>query len=103
MKKILLFLALCTLFSLTACSDEPTPIEKCQQKAVSIGEQFLDFEITEAEAVELLESLRVPETEGNGHISLDADISSLAFKIRLDSTYEEIKEEVEWIRNYTYE
>lgn len=108
-KTFLLLLALLLILPVSACTEAPaelSPIEKCQQKAVSIGEQFLNYEITEEEAVEQLESLRVPETEGNGQLSLSVDINYLAFIIGKDlggkATYEEIKEKVEWIRSRTY-
>ena len=100
MKKILA-LAMVLCLSLAGCG--ATPIEKCQQRAVSIGEQFLDFEISEEEAIERLESLRVPETEGNGQLYLDCDIDALAFSIRIGSSYEKIKDRVDSIRDHTYE
>jgi hypothetical protein len=88
---------------LSACS-EPTPIEKCQQKAVSIGEQYLNYESTGAEAREQLDSIKVPETEGGGHVRLRSHISTLAFMIgSQDASYEEIEKRVEWLRTGTYE
>ena len=91
---------------LTCCNTkELTPIEKAQARAVEIGEQYLNFEITGAEARELLKSIKVPAVEtGNGQTYLDADIGYLAFIIaKQDSTYEEIKKKVDWIasRDYT--
>lgn len=104
MKRLLLLLmALCVLLSCVACGKELTPIEKCRQKAVSIGEAFLNYEITEEEAIEQLESLKVPETEGDGGFMLQADINALAFAIRIDKPYEDIESKIELIRNYTYE
>ena len=105
MKKLIsLLLALCLFLSLTACGTEPTPIEKCQQKVVSIGEAYLNYEITAAEAKEQLNSIRVPETEGDGRLSLEVDKNYLAFIIaKYGSTYAEIEEKVESIRNRTYE
>ena len=104
MKKAFIFLlVLCMLFSLAGCG-ELTPIEKCQQRAVSIGERFLNYEITGKEARELLNDLKAPETEGNGQLYLDVDIGYLAFIIaKQDSTYAEIEKQVEDIRNSTYE
>lgn len=96
-----LLVVLCLLLACVACG-ELEPIEKCRQKAVSIGEQFLDFELTADEAVELLDSLIVPETEGNGQIYLRADIAALAFKIRTESSYESIQSDVDSIRTATY-
>ena len=100
-KTILVLLALVLLLS--ACR-EPTPIEKAQQKAVSIGEQFLAYEITGAEAREQLNSIKVPETEGGGHVRLRSHIGTLAYMIgSQDATYEEIETRVEWLRTGTYE
>ena len=103
MQKLLcLFVALCLLVSLAGCA--VTPIEKCQQKAVSIGEAFLNYEITGKEAREQLDALVVPETEGNGQVYLKADIGYLAFIIaKVGASYAEIEDEVESIRNNTYE
>lgn len=92
-----------TLLSLLSGCGEQEPIEKAQAKAVEIGRQYLDYEITGAEARELLDSIKVPETEGNGQVYLDADIGYLAFVIaKDDSTYDDIKEEVDWIAKYDY-
>jgi hypothetical protein len=104
MKKLLLFLlSACLLFSFASCG-EPSAIEKVQQQVVSIGEQFLDAEITAAEARERLNSIKVPATEGSGKIRLQADISALAFRIEdEDSTYEDIQKRIENIKNSTYE
>lgn len=102
-KALLVLLALCVLLSVAACA-EPTPIEKCQQKVVSIGEAFLNYEITGTEAREQLQAIVVPETEGNGQTYLKADKGYLAFIIaKQDASYEEIEERVESIRKATYE
>ena len=107
MKKLLaLLLAVCLLLALSACGlkKELTPIEKCQQKVVSIGEAYLNYEITATEAKEQLDSIRVPETEGNGQLYLSADKGYLGFLlVKYDSTYAEIKDRVEYIRDQTYE
>lgn len=104
MKKTFLLLVAMVLL-LSACS-EPTPIEKAQQRAVSIGEQFLNYEITEDEAKAALDSIKVPETEGSGGLSLKVDIDYLSFIIGKElggaATYEEIEEKVEWIRSRDY-
>ena len=105
MRKILIIvLALATLLSLLGgCGKELEPIEKAQAKAVEIGEQYLDFEITGKEARALLNDIKVPETEGNGQIYLKGDISALAFYIgKNDSTYDEVKKRVESIAEYDY-
>ena len=104
MKKLFAVITLAaTLLSLLAGCGEKEPIEKAQAKAVEIGEQFLDFEITGKEARELLNGIKVPETEGNGQVYLDADIGYLAFIIaKRDSSYDEIKEKVDWIKSRDY-
>lgn len=93
-----------TLLSLLGgCGGELEPIEKAQARAVEIGEQYLNFEITAEEAKEMLDSIKVPETEGNGQIYLDADIGYLAFLIiKHDGTYEDVKKKVESIAKDDY-
>lgn len=85
-------------------SKELTPIEKAQARAVEIGEQYLNFEITGEEARKLLYSIKVPAVEtGNGQLSLDVDIDYLAFLVgKQDSSYAEIERKVEWIASYDY-
>lgn len=105
-KAIALIVSVAIMLGLFAgCGEkELTPIEKAQARAVEIGEQFLNFEITGAEARELLNGIKVPEVEsGNGRIYLEADIGYLAFIIaKQDSSYEEIKERVESIASKDY-
>lgn len=101
---VIIAATLLSLLSGCGAKAELEPIEKAQAKAVEIGRQYLDFEITAKEAKEMLNSIKVPETEGNGQIYLDADIRYLAFIIaKQDSSYDEIKKKVEWIasRDYT--
>lgn len=107
MKKILcVAVALALAVGLLAgCGEkELAPLEKAQARAVEIGEQYLNFEITGAEARELLNGIKVPEVEsGNGQTYLEADIGYLAFIVaKLDSTYEEIEKKVEWIASQDY-
>ena len=106
MKKVIaLIMSMTLLLGLFAgCGEkELTPIEKAQARAVEIGRQYLNFEITGAEAREMLDSIKAPETDGNGQVYLDADIGYLAFIIaKQGSTYEEIKEEVEYIESRDY-
>ncbi len=104
MKKLLLILlSLSLLLPLVSCV-EPSPIEKVQQRVVSIGEQFLDCELTAEEAKEMLDSIKVPETEGYGKVYLKADIASLCLAIlKPDSTYEDIQERIDHIKNRVYE
>ena len=106
MKKIV---ALCCLVAallclFVGCGKEQEPIEKAQARAVEIGRQYLDFELTEAEAKEKLNSIKVPGASGNGQIYLEADIGALIFSIvKNDSTYDDIKAKVDRIasRDYT--
>ncbi len=106
MRKIftVIILAATLLSLLSGCGQkELEPIEKAQAKAVEIGQQYLDYEITAKEAKEMLDSIKVPETEGNGQLYLDADIGALAFQIiSQNGTYEKIKEKVDWIESQDY-
>jgi hypothetical protein len=104
-KYIALLCAVLILAGLVGCGAEKelAPIEKVQARAAEIGQQFLDGELSEKEAKEKLDSLKVPEVEGNGQLYLETDINYLSFIIGInDSTYEEIQEKVDWIagRNY---
>ena len=83
---------------------ELTPIEKAQARAVEIGEQYLNFEISGTEARKLLDDIKVPETEtGKGQIALSADIGYLAYVIaKQGSTYKEVEERVKQIAGCDY-
>ena len=102
------FIALCCLVAallclFSGCAKELEPIEKAQARAVEIGRQYLDFELTEAEAKEKLDSIKVPETSGNGQLYLDVDIGYLSFIIgKNDATYEDVKYEVDKIESRDY-
>lgn len=101
---LLIFTAVLALF-LMGCNGkkEPAPIEKAQQRVVEIGEQFLNYEITAAEAKEMLDSILVPETEGNGQTYLKGDINYLIFIIcKYDTTYEDVQEKVQSIKEFNY-
>lgn len=103
---IVLLCAVLILVGLVSCGEkekELAPIERVQARAAEIGQQFLDGELTEAEAKEKLDSLKVPETEGNGQTYLEADIAYLSFIInKRGSTYEDVQEKVDWIADYDY-
>ena len=105
MKKVFAVLVLAATLLILVAGCGKQPIEKAQDKAVEIGRQYLNFEITGKEARELLNDIKVPAVEtGNGQVYLDADIGYLAFIIaKQDSTYEEIEERVNLIasRDYT--
>lgn len=71
---------------------------------MEIGEQYLNFEITGAEASKLLKAIKVPATEtGDGQIRLELDISLLASAMVMSTfTYEDVAREVEAIKKYDY-
>ena len=98
---IALLCAVLIVLGLAGCG-EKSPIEKAQAKAVEIGEQYLDFEITAKEAKEMLDSIKVPETEGNGQLYLQVDIDALSYNIMYGDSYEDIARRVDRIaaRNY---
>ena len=106
-RPIALLCAVLILVGLVGCGAEEKelpPIEKVQARAAEIGQQFLDGELTAAEAKEKLDDLKVPATEGHGQLYLETDIDALSFKIgKKDSTYEDIQDKVDSIasRNYT--
>lgn len=107
MRKIfaIIVLAATLLSLLCGCGADADlePIEKAQAKAVEIGQQYLDFELTEKEAKEKLDSIKVPETEGEGQLYLEYDIKYLASCIDNQySSYEDIREKVESIASYDY-
>lgn len=103
---IALLCAVLILVSLVGCGEkekELAPIEKVQARAAEIGQQFLDGELTEAEAKEKLESLRVPEAEGCDSLGLQCDIDALVFNIcKRGSTYEDVQRKVDWIKSANY-
>lgn len=110
MKKFALVLTLLSMMlSIVACGKELSPIEKAQNKAIDIAEQYLDYEITKEEAIEKLDSIAVPSVEGNGALFLEADIAALSFTIRLvnnnmfnETTYDDVLEKVEYMKKRDY-
>ena len=101
---IALLCAVLILLGLVGCGEkELAPIEKVQARAAEIGQQFLDGELTAAEAKEKLDSLKVPATEGTGQFELQVDIDYLNFIInKRGSTYEDVQDKVEYILKYDY-
>ena len=101
---IALLCALLILVGLAGCGEkEKAPIEKVQARAAEIGQQFLDGELTAAEAKEKLDSMKVPETEGNGQFYLENDIAYLSFIIgKRDSTYDDVQRKVDGIQSANY-
>ena len=101
MKRLIsLLLVVSMLFLLSACSVLGNPFDRCRQHVISIGEQYLNFEITGAEAMVKLASIKVPKTDDDRHDYLETDIRMLLYLLEdEDSTYEEIAEDVEDIRS----
>ena len=104
-KSISLLLSFLLLLILCGCG-EKSQIEKAQDKIVSIGERFLDYELTVDEAREQLESIAIPEVEGNGELlSVNRDyLSFLILKTKTNTaTFEEIQNEIDYIRKRNYQ
>lgn len=107
MKKVIVLLLSVTLMLglFVGCRGrELTPIEKAQARAVEIGERYLNFEITGAEASKLLKAIKVPATEtGDGQMRLELDISLLASAMVMSTfSYEDIEYKVKAIKAYDY-
>ena len=103
---IALLCAVLILVGLVGCGvkeKELAPIERVQARAAEIGQQFLDGELTAAEAKEKLDSLKVPATEGTGQFELQCDIDALAFYIcKNGSTYEDVQQKIDMIIKCDY-
>ena len=84
---------------------EKSQIEKAQDKVVSIGEQFLDYEITADEAIEKLDSIAIPSTGDSLGLEVDKDyLGYLILKtITNSATFEEIEEKINYINKANYE
>lgn len=93
-----------TAMLLSSCGK--TPIEKAQDKIVSIGKQFLDYELTADEAHKQLESVVIPQAEENGDIFLRSDKGTLELLILQSkitgNTYEEIEDKIKYIKSQDY-
>ena len=101
--RILLIFSVFVAVFLAGCSAEDRALKTAQKRAVEIGEQFLDYELTAAEAVEMLDDILVPETEDNGQLALQCDIDALSFAIgRVHASYEDIQDKVEAIKDREY-
>ena len=103
---ISLILSLMLIVTFSGCK-EKTQIEKAQEKIVSIGEQFLDYELTIDEAREKLDSIVIPEIDGNGDLFLKTDKNALSYLILKtktnSSSFDEIREQIDNIKNSNYE
>ena len=107
MKKVIALIVAATIVLglFAGCGEkELTPIEKAQARAVEIGEQYLNFEITGEEASKLLKAIKVPATEsGDGQRRLELEISLLASSMVMSTfTYEDIERQVKAIAKYDY-
>lgn len=103
MKKIIVaLLVIIICFSIVGC--EKAPVEKAQDRVVQIGEQFLNYEITRYEALAALEDITVPTCDKQ--LYLQSDINTLIITLTgLSSgftTYEDVCEDVEWIKGCDY-
>ena len=105
-KGFLIFLIGVMIFTIGGCAKK-TQIEKAQDKIVEIGEQYLDYELTAAEATEMLDSVIVPKGEGLGYSSLDSSKDFLSYLISKSkngtATFEEIEEQLTHIKTRDYE
>lgn len=109
-KRCLVFISVLVVLVLGVfgCQKEKTSIDKAQEAIVSVGDGFLNYELTVDEAKEKLDSIVIPETKGNGSLYLEVDKGSLYFALCgvdnfWDATsFEDIKEEVDSIRNKDY-
>lgn len=94
------------LLTFSACK-EKSQIKKAQEKVVSIGEQFLDYELTIDEARAQLDSIVIPKIEGSGDLSLEVDKNYLSYIILKtktnSSSFEELLEKIEYIKACNYE
>lgn len=104
MKKIyVVIFSFCLIAIFCSCGNQ-SAIKQAQQRVVEIGEKYLNYELTKDEAKELLDSIVVPETQGNGQLYLESDIAALSFAItKQNASYEDIYEKVDYIKNRTYE
>ena len=106
MKKIVaILLVLAFVLSLSGCGEkEKTPLEKARDRAVSIGQSFLDFEITAEEARTQLDSIAVPDRHGEGRY-LSIRISLLSYQLidgLHDLDYEKIADTIESIKKINF-
>ena len=103
-KAIALIMIVCTL-SLVACK-EKTQIEKAQDRIVEIGKQYLNYELTADEAKEKLDSIIIPDIEGNEDLYLTVDRDALSYYITKSkvsrSSLSDVEKQLENIRNQKY-
>ena len=106
MKKTgVLFLVWILLLTFAACGGNAT-VAEAQEEVVSIGEKFLTGNLNADKAVAQLETVDIPQTEGNGYVYLAGDINHLAYMIdgtQTDEiTMDQVREKVDWIKNSDY-
>lgn len=105
--KILSFVLMVVFISTLFCGcRNKSQIEKAQEKIVTIGERFLDYELTIDDAVEQLDSIILPKTDGYGYLLLDSQKNYLTYLIIKSETntfiFDEIKEEIQDIKQKNY-
>lgn len=102
--RILSIIMLLAVVSVLFVGCEKTQIEKAQDKIVSIGEQFLDYEITADEAIEQLDSIAIPSTGDSLGLQVDKDyLGYLILKTQTNrATFEEIDEKIKYINKANY-
>lgn len=105
-KKIALFILAAIIGTLFTGCAEKTQIEKAQDKIVSIGEQFINYDLTIDEAKEQLESIIIPETEGTGGLMLNIKKDHLEYLIiksrNSNSFFDDIQETIQEIKNHDF-
>ena len=107
MRKNLVFIVIAIISLLFASCGEKSQIEKAQDKIVLIGNEFLDYELTAEEAIKQLDSILIPDIEGNGDLYLEADKDNLSYLITKSkintASFEEIQEEINHIKKQNYD
>ena len=90
-----------SLLTLSACGK--SELEKARDAAVDICEQFMDNEITAAEAKERLDGMYIPEgDDSNQALILRASISYLSLVLG-KGDYDTFADRVESLKNRKYE
>lgn len=81
-------------------------IDKAQDKIVSIGKQFLNYELTADEACKQLEGVLIPQLESTGDEVLKSSVGHLKLLILQSkitgNTYDEIEDKIKDIKNGNY-
>ena len=88
------------LIGLTGCSNS-SPLDKARKRAIKIGEDYLNYEITNKEAIELLNDIIIPEDDNNDDLVIYICIRDLQENIE-NKNYNGIIEEITTLRQYSY-